>query len=111
VQVSYDEGVAIRIGPQSCAAAGISAGRILNGAKPANLPIEQADKPLASFVDTIACCVGYAAPVVANHPIEYRAPFGQPLERADLVSAHKAAVALDIRCEDCDEASADFRRV
>jgi hypothetical protein len=47
----------------------------------------------------------------ANDPIEYRAPFGQALERADFVSAHKAAVALNICCEDCDEASADFRRV
>jgi hypothetical protein len=35
------------------------------------------------------------------------APFGQPFERANLVSAHEAAVAFDIRCEDCDEASAD----
>jgi hypothetical protein len=46
-----------------------------------------------------------------NEPVEDRAPFGQALERADLVSTHKAAVALHIRCEDCDEASADFRRV
>jgi len=30
---------------------------------------------------------------------------------ADLVSTHEADVALDIRCEDSDEASADFRRV
>ena len=30
----------------------------------------------------------------------------RPLERSDLVNAHEAAVALDIRCEDCDEASA-----
>jgi ATP-dependent DNA ligase len=37
--------------------------------------------------------------------------FGQRLERADLVSAHEAAVALDIRCEDRDEASADCHRV
>jgi hypothetical protein len=36
-----------------------------------------------------------------------RAPFGQPLERADLVSAHEAAIALHICCEDRDEASAD----
>ena len=44
-------------------------------------------------------------------PIEDRAAFGQAPERADLVSAHEAAVALNICCEDCDEASADFRRV
>ena len=40
-----------------------------------------------------------------------RTPYGQPFERADLVSAHEAAVALDICCEDGDKASADFRRV
>jgi len=28
-------------------------------------------------------------------------------ERADLVSTHEAAVTFHIRCEDCDEASAD----
>src|SRR6516165_3915860 len=48
------------------------------------------------------------APVVPNEPIEHRAPFGQPLERANLVGAHKSAVALNICCEDCDEAPADF---
>jgi hypothetical protein len=47
----------------------------------------------------------YATPVVPNEPVEDRAPFGQPFERADLVSAHEAAVALHIRYEDCDEAS------
>jgi hypothetical protein len=46
-----------------------------------------------------------------NEPVEDCASFGQPLERADLVSTHEVTVALDIRCEDCDEASADFRRV
>jgi hypothetical protein len=61
--------------------------------------------------DTVASCVRYAAPVFPNDPVEDCAPFGQPLERADLVSAHEAAVAFDIRCEDCDEASADYRRV
>jgi hypothetical protein len=45
--------------------------------------------------------------VVPNEPVEDCAPFRQRLERADLVSAHEAAVAFDIRCEDCDEASAD----
>jgi hypothetical protein len=50
-------------------------------------------------------------PVVLDEPVEDRAPFGQPLERADFISAHEAAVALHIRCEDCNEASADFRRV
>jgi hypothetical protein len=48
-----------------------------------------------------------ASSVFPNDPVEYRAPFCQPLERADLVSTHQAAVAFDIRCEDCDEASAD----
>ena len=61
--------------------------------------------------DTVARRVGYAAPMLPNEPVEDRAPFGQPLERADLISAHEAAVALDIRCEDDDEASADCRRV
>ena len=56
---------------------------------------------------TIARRVRYAAPMVPNEPVEYRAPFGQPLERADLVSVHEAAVAFDIRCEDCDKATAD----
>jgi len=46
-----------------------------------------------------------------NEPDEDRAPFGQALERADLVSAHEAAVAFDIRCEDGDKASADYNRV
>jgi hypothetical protein len=61
--------------------------------------------------DTVARCVRYTAPVVRNEPVEDRAAFGQALERADLVGAHEAAVALDIGCEDCDEASADFHRV
>jgi len=43
--------------------------------------------------------------------IEDCAPFGQSLERADLVSSHKTAIALNICCEDRDEASADFCRV
>src|SRR5262249_34441614 len=60
--------------------------------------------------DTIARRVRYAAPVFPNEPVEDGAAFGETLERADLVSAHEAAVALDICCEDCDEASADFRR-
>jgi len=49
--------------------------------------------------------------VLPNKPVEDCAPFGQALERADLISTHEAAVALNICCEDCDEASADFRRV
>jgi hypothetical protein len=32
--------------------------------------------------DTIARRVRYTAPVVPNEPVEDRAPFGQPLERA-----------------------------
>jgi hypothetical protein len=31
--------------------------------------------------------------------------------RADLVSAHEAAVAFDIRCEDRDKPSADGHRI
>jgi hypothetical protein len=49
--------------------------------------------------------------VVRNEPVEYRAPFGQVLERADLIGAHEAAVAFHIRCEDRDEASGDYDRV
>jgi hypothetical protein len=56
-------------------------------------------------------CESHAAPVFPNEPVEDCAPLGQPLERADLVSAHEAAVAFHIRCEDCDEASADCHRV
>jgi hypothetical protein len=36
-------------------------------------------------------------------PVKDCASLGQPLERADLVSAHEATVALNICCEDCDE--------
>jgi hypothetical protein len=61
--------------------------------------------------NTVASRVRYAAPVFANEPVEDCAPFGQPLERADLISAHEAAVAFNICCEDRNEASADFRRV
>jgi hypothetical protein len=61
--------------------------------------------------DTVACRVRYAAPVFSYEPVKDRTPFGQVLERADLVSTHEAAVALDICCEDRDKASADFRRV
>src|SRR3974390_2106930 len=61
--------------------------------------------------DTVASRVRDAAPVIPNEPVEDCAPFGQAPERADLVSAHEATVALDICCEDGDEASADFRRV
>ena len=46
-----------------------------------------------------------------NDPVEDRAAFRQTFERADFVSAHEAALALDIRCEDCDEFPADCRRV
>jgi hypothetical protein len=50
-------------------------------------------------------------PVVPNEPVEDRAPFGRPFECADLISAHKAAVAFNICCEDRDEASADCNGV
>ena|SRR5690348_16112541 len=42
--------------------------------------------------------------VLLMNLVEDRAPFGQRFARAGLVSAHEAAVALHIRCEDCDEA-------
>jgi hypothetical protein len=61
--------------------------------------------------DTIARRVRYAAPVFPNDPVEDRAPLGQPLERADLVGAHEAAVAFHIGCEDRDETAADYNRV
>ena len=61
--------------------------------------------------DTIACRVRYAASVFPNELVEDRAPFGEALERADLVSTHETAVALHICCEDGDKASADFRGV
>jgi hypothetical protein len=57
--------------------------------------------------DTIAGRGRYAAPVVPNEPVEYCAPFSEAGERADLISAHQAAIALHICCEDRDEASAD----
>jgi hypothetical protein len=49
--------------------------------------------------------------VFPYEPVEDRASFGQPFQRADLVSAHEAAIAFNVRCEDCDEASADCNRV
>ena len=61
--------------------------------------------------DTVARRVRYTAPVVPNEPVEDCTAFCQALERADLISAHEAAVALNICCEDRDEASADFGRV
>jgi hypothetical protein len=61
--------------------------------------------------DTVARRVRYAAPVFTNDPVEDRAALGKPFERSDLIGIHEAAVALNICCEDCDEASADFRRV
>jgi hypothetical protein len=61
--------------------------------------------------DTVASCIRYAAPVFPNEPVEDRAPFGQPFERANLIDAHETAVALDICCEDRDEFSADVHWV
>jgi hypothetical protein len=49
--------------------------------------------------------------MVPNEPVENCAPLGEALERADLISAHEAAIAFDICCEDCDEAAADSDRV
>jgi hypothetical protein len=59
---------------------------------------------------TVASRVRYAAPVFPNEPVQDCAPLGQTFERADLILAHEAAVALHIRCEDCDEASANCHR-
>ena len=50
-------------------------------------------------------------PMLTNELVKDCAPFCQPFERADLISTHEAAVALNISCEDCDEASADCHRV
>jgi len=61
--------------------------------------------------DTITRRVRYAVPVLPNEPVEDCAPLCQPFERADLVSAHEAAVAFNICCEDRDKASADCNRV
>jgi hypothetical protein len=61
--------------------------------------------------DTVTRRVRYAAPVVPNEPVEDCTAICQALECANLISAHEAAVALNICCEDCDKASADFRRV
>ena len=69
---------------------------------PKRKPIQQ-----GHFARSVRC----AAPVFPNDPVEDRAPFGQPFERADLVSAHEAAVALHICYEDCDEAWTDCNRV
>jgi hypothetical protein len=49
--------------------------------------------------------------MVPDELIKYGSPLSEPLESADLISAHEAAVARDISCEDCDEASADCNRV
>jgi hypothetical protein len=43
--------------------------------------------------------------MLADELVKYGAPFGKALERTDLVSAHEAAVALDVCREDSDEAS------
>ena len=52
--------------------------------------------------DAISRRVRYAAPILPNEPIEYRPTLGQPPERAYLIDAHETAVALHIRCEDCN---------
>src|SRR5262245_27708408 len=61
--------------------------------------------------DTVARRVCNAAPMVPDELIKYGSPLSEALERADLVSAHEAAVALDICCEDRDKLPADFRMV
>jgi hypothetical protein len=50
-------------------------------------------------------------PLAPNELVEDCAPFSQAFERADLVSSHETAIALNICCEDCDEASADTYRL
>jgi hypothetical protein len=49
--------------------------------------------------------------VVPNEPVEDRAPFGQPLERADLIDTHEPAVALHICCEDPRRLPNDYGRL
>src|SRR5262249_30977247 len=61
--------------------------------------------------NAIARRVRDASPVFTNDPVEDGSALSKPTERADLVSAHEATVALHICCEDGHEASADFRRV
>jgi hypothetical protein len=46
--------------------------------------------------DTVARSVRNAAPAFLNDPVEYSAPFSQPFDRADFVSANEAAVAFHI---------------
>jgi len=54
----------------------------------------------------------YATPVVPQSACRgSRAVLSGPLSVATSSTAHEAAVAFDIRCEDCDEASADCHRV
>ena len=61
--------------------------------------------------NAIARRVRYAAPVFPDEPVEDCPPFGQPLERADLIRAHETAVALYVCREDGDELPADIAKV
>ena len=61
--------------------------------------------------DTIARRVRYAAPMLSNKPIEDRAALGEPLERADLIRTHEAAIALHVCRKDSYELPGDVRKV
>jgi hypothetical protein len=40
--------------------------------------------------------------MLPNEPVEYRTALGEPLERADLIGAHEATIALHVCREDGD---------
>src|SRR5262245_9551677 len=61
--------------------------------------------------DAVARRVRYAAPMLPDHPIEDRAPLSEPLERADLIGTHEAAVALHVCREDSHKPTGDVRKV
>ncbi len=60
--------------------------------------------------NAVACCVGNATPVVRNGLVEDCPPLREPLERPDLVSAHQAAVALDVGREDSNQPALGINR-
>jgi hypothetical protein len=49
--------------------------------------------------------------MLADEPIEDRATLGEPLERADLIGTHEAAVAFHVCREDSYELPGDVRKV
>jgi hypothetical protein len=66
------------------------------------------DDRLGSFATELAGSNSRDVRCAAEAEANSAGTLRQVLERADLVSAHEAAVALHIRCEDSDEASADL---